>query len=69
MKIVGKCFMWMHRTITENWWEEKGCFWRLVGVQGGDNVDSTPGLGAAKAKQYTPLWLVLCWMGDISEGQ
>ena len=37
--------MWMHRTITENWWEEKGCFWRLVGVQGGDNVDSAPELG------------------------
>ena len=35
----------MHRTITENWWEEKGCFWRLVGVQGGDNVDSAPELG------------------------
>ena len=26
----------MHRTITENRWEEKGCFWRLVGVQGGE---------------------------------
>ena len=69
LKIVWKCFMWIHRTITEDWWEEKGCFWRLVGVQGGDNVDSAPALGAAKAKQCTALWLVLCWRGDTSEGQ
>lgn len=61
--------MWMHRTITEDWWEEKGCFWRLVGVQGGDNVDSAPALGATKAKECTALWLVLCWRGDTSEGQ
>lgn len=45
--------------------EEKG----LVGVQGGDNVDSAPALGAAKAKQCTAVWLVLCWRGDTSEGQ
>ena len=61
--------MWMQRTIPEGWWEEKGCFWGLVEVQGGDNVDSAPTLGAAKVKQCTPLWLVIYWIGDTSEGQ
>ena len=37
--------MWMQRTIPEGWREEKGCFWGLVEVQGGDNVDSAPELG------------------------
>ena len=69
LKIVWKCFMWMQRTITEDWQEEKGCFWGLVEVQGGDTVDSAPVLGAAKVKQCTPLWLVIYWMGDTSEGQ
>ena len=69
LKIVWKCFMWMQRTITEDWREEKGCFWGLVEVQGGDNVDSAPTLGAAKVKQCTPLWLVIYWIGDTSEGQ
>ena len=65
MKIVWKCFMWMQRTVTEDWREEKGCFWGLVEVQGGDNVDSAPALGAAKAKQCTPFWLVIYWMGWV----
>ena len=61
--------MWMHRTITEDWQGERGYFWGLVGVQGGDNIGFAPALGAAKVKQCTPLWLVLCWVGDTSEGQ
>lgn len=61
--------MWMHRTITEDWQGERGYSWGLMGVQGRDNVDFAPALGAAKVKQCTPLWLVLCWVGDTSEGQ